>query len=104
LADVLIAMGGIGSDAAIAAADITIMHDHLGRLTETMRTARTVHNIMWQCFVIWAVTNAFGLIWVTVGIPWLGVLGPSGAAAYNFLTDFIPIGNAFRAGRRGKNK
>jgi Cd2+/Zn2+-exporting ATPase len=102
LADVSIAMGGIGSDAAIAAADITIMHDHLGRLPETMRTARTVHNIMWQCFVIWAVTNAFGLWWVTLGIPGLGILGPSGAAAYNFLTDFIPIGNAFRAGRRAK--
>ena len=102
LADVSIAMGGIGSDAAIAAADITIMHDHLGRLPETMKTARQVRAIMWQCFVIWAVTNAFGLWWVTLGIPGLGILGPSGAAAYNFLTDFIPIGNAFRAGRKGK--
>ena len=102
LADVSIAMGGIGSDAAIAAADITIMHDHLGRLPETMRTARLVHNIMWQCFVIWAVTNAAGLIWVSVGIPGLGVLGPSGAAAFNFLTDFLPIGNAFRAGREAR--
>jgi P-type E1-E2 ATPase len=100
LADVGIAMGGIGSDAAIEAADITIMHDHLGRLPEVMKTARTVRNIMWQCFGIWIVTNAFGLTWVTVGIPGLGILGPAGAAAFNFLTDFIPIGNALRAGRR----
>ncbi len=99
LADVGIAMGGIGSDAAIEAADITIMHDHLRRLPETMKTARQVRAIMWQCFGIWAVTNAFGLVWVTVGIPGLGVLGPAGAAAFNFLTDFIPIGNALRAGR-----
>ena len=100
LADVSIAMGGIGSDAAIEAADVTIMHDHLLRLPEVMRTARTVRNIMWQCFAIWVITNTVGLIWVSVGIPGLGILGPSGAAAFNFLTDFLPIGNALRAGRR----
>lgn len=100
LADVSIAMGGIGSDAAIEAADVTLMHDHLRRLPDTMRTARQVRNIMWQCFAIWAVTNVIGLVWATAGLPFLGVLGPSGAAAYNFLTDFIPIGNALRAGRK----
>lgn len=95
LADVSIAMGGIGSDAAIEAADITIMHDHLRRLPETMKTAHQVRSIMWQCFVIWAITNVIGL-----GLVGFGVIGPAGAAAYNFLTDFIPIGNAMRAGRR----
>jgi Cd2+/Zn2+-exporting ATPase len=99
LSDVSIAMGGIGSDAAIEAADVAIMHDHLRRLPEVMKTAHTVRNIMWQCFFIWAATNVIGLIWVTVGIPGLGILGPAGAAAFNFLTDFIPIGNALRAGR-----
>lgn len=99
LVDVSVAMGGIGSDAAIEAADITIMNDRLYRLPQIMRTARQVRAIMWQCFAIWAVTNAAGLVWATVGLPFLGVLGPSGAAAYNFLTDFIPIGNALRAGR-----
>jgi Cd2+/Zn2+-exporting ATPase len=97
LVDVSIAMGGIGSDAAIAAADITIMKDRLNRLPIILRTAQTVRNIMWQCFAIWAVTNAIGL--TLVG---LGVIGPAGAAAYNFLTDFIPIGNALRVGRRVK--
>ena len=95
LADVSIAMGGIGADAAIEAADVTIMHDHLRRLSETMRTARQVRNIMWQCFAIWAITNVVGL-----GLVGFGVIGPAGAAAYNFLTDFIPIGNAMRAGRK----
>ncbi len=94
LVDVSIAMGGIGSDAAIEAADITIMHDHLNRLPIIIRTAQSVRKIMWQCFAIWAVTNIFGLFLVT-----FGVIGPAGAAAYNFLTDFIPIGNALRAGR-----
>ncbi|MBU6231207.1 MAG: cation-translocating P-type ATPase [Patescibacteria group bacterium] len=103
LVDVSIAMGGIGSDAAIEAADITIMKDRLYRLPQTMRTAKTLRNIMWECFVIWAVTNAVGLVWATAGLPFLGVLGPSGAAAFNFLTDFIPIGNALRAGRLRKD-
>jgi len=95
LVDVSIAMGGIGSDAAIEAADITIMHDQIGRLPEIMRTAQSVRAIMWQCFAIWAITNIVGLSLVC-----FGVIGPVGAAAYNFLTDFIPIGNALRAGSR----
>ena len=94
LADVSIAMGGIGSDAAIEASDITIMHDHLNRLPIIIKTAQNVRNIMWQCFAIWALTNVVGLCLV-----YLGYLGPSGAAAYNFLTDFVPIANALRAGR-----
>jgi len=94
LADVSIAMGGIGSDAAIEAADITIMHDHLSRLPVLMKTAKNIHNIMWQCFYIWAITNLIGLALVAFGL-----IGPGGAAAYNFLTDFIPIANALRAGR-----
>ncbi|MDE1975312.1 MAG: cation-translocating P-type ATPase [Patescibacteria group bacterium] len=98
LADVSIAMGGIGSDAAIEAADITLMKDRLDRLPVAMRSAQQMHAVMIQSFIIWAVTNAFGLAWVVIGIPGLGVLGPAGAAAYNFLTDFIPIGNAMRAG------
>ena len=95
LADVSIAMGGIGADAAIEAADITIMKDHLGRVPETMGMARKVMGVMRGNFWIWAMTNAVGLSLVA-----LGFLGPAGAATYNFLTDFIPIGNAMRAGRK----
>lgn len=98
LSDVSIAMGGIGSDAAIEAADVTLMKDRLDRLPAAMRSARQMRAIMWQCFFIWFATNAAGLVWVTAGLPYLGVLGPAGAAAFNFLTDFIPIGNALRAG------
>jgi len=95
LADVSIAMGGIGADAAMEAADITIMKDRLSRLPEVITTAKKVMHIMWQNFGIWVVTNIIGL-----GLVAFGVIGPVGAAAYNFLTDFIPIGNALRAGRR----
>lgn len=94
LADVSIAMGGIGSDVAIEAADITIMHDHLNRLPQIIRTGKNVRRIMYQCFGTWTVTNIVGLALVLTG-----VIGPVGAAAYNFLTDFVPILNALRASK-----
>ena len=95
LVDVSIAMGGIGADAAIEAADVTIMKDQLSRLPEAMRISQRVMRIMWQNFGIWGITNIVGLALVTFGF-----LGPAGAATYNFLTDFLPIGNALRAGRK----
>lgn len=95
LADVSIAMGGVGADAAIEAADVTIMKDDLGRLPEVMKISRKVRSVMRQNFAIWALTNGVGLALVSFGI-----LGPAGAAAYNFLTDFLPIGNALRAGSK----
>ncbi|MEI6396617.1 MAG: cation-translocating P-type ATPase [Candidatus Taylorbacteria bacterium] len=100
LADVSIAMGGIGADAAIEASDVTIMKDHIDRVPEIISMAQKVRRVMVASFWIWGITNAFGLVWVTVGIPGLGLLGPAGAATYNFLTDFIPIINALRAGRK----
>ena len=95
LVDVSIAMGGAGADAAIEAADITIMKDQLSRLPEAITISHKVMRIMWQNFGIWGITNCIGLALVASGI-----LGPAGAATYNFLTDFLPIGNALRAGRK----
>ena len=101
LADVSIAMGGIGADAAIEAADITIMKDNLSRLPEVMGIAKRVTGVMRQNFGIWALTNVIGLALVAFGIPgFMSPLGPAGAATYNFLTDFVPIGNALRAGKK----
>lgn len=91
LADVSIAMGAIGSDAAIEAADVALMKDDLKRIPEAMGLGKMTQKIIWQNFAIWVVTNATGLILVLTGI-----LRPEGAATYNFLTDFIPIANAFR--------
>lgn len=96
LADIGIAMGAIGSDAAIESADIALMQDDLGKVVTAMKIGQKVSNIAKENFGIWGVVNAAGLILV-----FGSVLGPQGAAAWNFVTDFFPIGNSLRI-LRGK--
>lgn len=93
LADVSIAMGVIGSDAAIEAADVALMKDTLHEIPLAMRLGKRTLSIVRQNFWIWGIINALGLFLV-----FTGVLTPVGAAAYNFLTDFLPILNALRIG------
>lgn len=47
-ADVGIAMGALGSDAAVETADIVIMTDHLYKVVEAVRIARKTSTIVWQ--------------------------------------------------------
>lgn len=47
-ADVGVAMGGLGSDAAIEAADVVLMTDEPGKLVSAIRIAKRTRNIVWQ--------------------------------------------------------
>src|SRR5690606_14135716 len=51
-ADIGIAMGGIGSDAAIEAADIVIMNDEVGKLCDAVAIARKTRRIVFQNIVL----------------------------------------------------
>jgi P-type E1-E2 ATPase len=91
LADVGIAMGALGTDAAIEAADIALMKDDFSKVAEAVEMGRAVEKISRQDFWYWGIANATGLVLVFTKI-----IGPEGAAAYNFITDFFPLLNSMR--------
>lgn len=90
-ADLSIAMGAIGSDAAIETADIALMSDNLRVIPRLMDLSNLTLKIINQDFWIWGITNACGIFLVLAG-----VLGPIGASFFNFVTDFFPIMNSLR--------
>lgn len=91
-ATVGIAMGGIGHDVTIESADVVLMTDDLGKLVDAVRIARVTKQIALEDFWIWGVTNGVG-----IALVFGGLIGPAGAAAYNFISDFFPLGNSLRA-------
>ncbi len=94
IATVGIAMGAIGYDTAIESADIVLMRDDISKIAEVMKLARFTEHVSIQDFWIWGFSNVLGL-----SLVFIGAVGPTGAAAYNFLTDFFPLFNSLRAGK-----
>ncbi len=65
LADIGIAMGGLGSDAAIETADIVIMDDKLSKVAVGMRLARRTRNTVMQNIVL---ALSVKLVFIVLGV------------------------------------
>ena len=93
-ADVGIAMGAMGSDAAIEAADVVLMDDKPSNIARAIRVARKTMRIVWQNIVFALAVKLIILVLAALGIAnmWLAVFGDVGVA-------IIAILNAMRAMR-----
>ncbi|MCL2831776.1 MAG: cadmium-translocating P-type ATPase [Treponema sp.] len=82
LADVGIAMGGLGSDAAIEAADIVLMTDEPSKLAKAMDIAGFTKRIVWQNIVLALGVKGIFLILGAAGIAgmWEAVFADVGVA------------------------
>ena len=93
-ADVGVAMGGLGSDAAIEAADVVLMTDEPSRLETAIRIARHTRMIVRQNIVFALGVKIAILILATFGLAnmWEAVFGDVGVA-------LIAVLNSTRAAR-----
>lgn len=93
-ADVGIAMGGLGSDAAIEAADIVLMNDNIEKLPVAVRIAKKTHSIVMQNIVFALGVKALVLALAAFGFAnmWAAVFADVGVSV-------IAIINAMRAMR-----
>ena len=93
-ADVGIAMGAMGSDAAIEAADIVLMDDKPSNIARAKRVARKTMRIVWENIVFALAVKLVILVLAAFGVAnmWLAVFGDVGVA-------IIAILNAMRAMR-----
>ena len=91
-ADIGIAMGAMGADAAIEAADIVLMDDKPSRIVTAIAIARKTMRIVWQNIVFALGVKFAVLILAALGMAsmWLAVFADVGVA-------IIAILNAMRA-------
>ncbi|MGF2818828.1 heavy metal translocating P-type ATPase [Bacillus subtilis] len=97
-ADIGVAMGGLGSDAAVEAADIVLMTDQPSKIAEAIRIAKRTRRIVWQNIGFALGVKAIFLILGAFGIAtmWEAVFSDVGVT-------LLAVANAMRV-MRLKNK
>jgi len=93
-ADVGVAMGGLGSDAAIEAADVVLMTDEPSKLVTAIRIAKKTRSIVWQNILFALGVKTVILVLAALGMAtmWAAVFGDVGVT-------IIAVLNAIRATR-----
>lgn len=88
-ADVGIAMGSLGSDAAIEAADIVIMDDDIRKISQIIKIARKTITIVKENIVFALAVKLLILVLGALGIAsmWLAVFGDVGVAVLAILNS-----------------
>ena len=81
-ADIGVAMGGVGSDAAIEAADVVIMTDELSKISDTIKIAKKTKKIVWQNIIFALSVKAIVLLLGILGLStmWEAVFADVGVA------------------------
>lgn len=81
-ADIGVAMGGLGSDAAIEAADVVLMHDEPSKLVTAIKIARKTNSIVWQNIIFSFAVKAIVLLLGARGLAtmWEAVFADVGVA------------------------
>lgn len=87
IADISVAMGGLGSDAAIEAADVVIMTDEPSKIMQAIKIAKRTKVIIWQNIIfslgvkaVFLVLGAFGIatmweaVFADVGVTIIAIL------------------------------
>lgn len=94
-ATVGIAMGTIGTDAAIEAADVALMADDLSKVPEAIAFGKRARSISTQNIV-------FSLAVLAVLIPTAlaGVLGVTAAVIFHESSELLAVGNGLRVAKR----
>lgn len=91
-ADVGIAMGGLGSDAAIEAADIILMTDEPSKIALAIKIAKKTRRIVWQNIIF-----ALGVKLLVLGLGAIGIATMWEAVFADVGVALIAILNAMRA-------
>lgn len=93
-ADIGVAMGGLGSDAAIEAADVVLMDDDLEKLPVAIGIARKTRVIVYQNIVF-----ALGVKFLVLALSAVGLAGMWAAVFADVGVSVIAILNAMRSAR-----
>lgn len=94
LADAGLAMGGLGSDAAIETADIVIQNDKISKILQALKVGKLTRNIVWQNIILAMAVKGLVLGFGAFGVAnlWEAVIADVGVA-------FMAILNAVRIQR-----